>query len=79
MRGICQHKVVFLILLDSVHHDVLLKRLVDVISVVGNVLKWVQSCLSGKTTRICIDGVLSDPSEIKLGLPQGSIVGPSMF
>ena len=28
---------------------------------------------------MCIDGVLSDPSEIEFGLPQGSIVGPSMF
>ena len=85
MRSICQHKGVYLVLFDlssafdTVHHELLLKRLIDVIGVRGNVSKWVQSYLSGRTTRMCIDGVLSDPSEIEFGLPQGSIVGPSMF
>ena len=64
---------------DTVHHDMLLKRLVDVLGVRGNVLKWVQSYLSGRTTRMCIDRALSDPSEIEVGLPQGSFMGPSIF
>ena len=85
LKSICQHKGVYLVLLDLssvfdiVHHEMLLKRLVDVIGVRGNVLKWVQSYLSGRTTIMCIDGVLSDPSETEFELPQGSIVGPSMF
>ena len=49
MRSICQHEGVYLVLLDissafdTVHHELLLKRLVDVIGVRGNVSKWVQS------------------------------------
>ena len=52
-------------------------REVDVICVRGNVWKWIQSYLSGKTTRICIDGVLYDPSEIEFGF--GFIVSLSIF
>ena len=83
IKSICQHKGVYLVLLDLSSafdtYEMLLKRLVDVIGVRGNVLKWVQSYLSGRTTRMCIDKVLFDPSEINFGLPQSSIVGPSMF
>ena len=70
MGSICQHKGVYLVLLDlssafdTVHHEMLLKRLVDVIGIRGNVLKWVQSYLSGRTTILYDDMVLSDPSSL---------------
>ena len=62
MKSICQHKGVYLVLLDlssafdTVHQEMRLrglKRLVDVIGVRGNVLKWAQSYLSGRT-RVCM-------------------------
>ena len=67
MRIICQHKGVYLVLLNlnsafnTVHHEVLFKRLIDVICVKGNVLKWIQSYLSGKTIKFVLK--YRDPME----------------
>ena len=85
MKCMSQREGVCLVLLDlssafdTVSHKVLLRRLADEFGVQGSVLQWVESYLTGRTTRVCIDGVLSEPHVIRFGLPQGSIVGPSMF
>ena len=49
------------------------------IGIHGNVLKWISSYLSNRTTSVCVNGVASQQLELKYGLPQGSIVGPQQF
>jgi hypothetical protein len=85
MKCISNRKGVFLVLLDlssafdTVSHTIFINRLQTELGIQGNVLKWFQSYLSDRTSRVCIDGSFSDPLELQFGLPQGSIIGPSGF
>ena len=44
-----------------------------------NLTEWIRSFLSGRTARVCLDGVYTDPLPIMYGLPQGSPVSPILF
>ena len=79
-----KRKGVFLVLLDlssafdTISHPILLSRLHQ-LGIRGAVLKWMESYLSGRSSRVLIDGAQSEPRAMQYGLPQGSIVGPSAF
>ena len=45
----------------------------------GVALDWFQSYLSGRTYCVLIDNVTSVTSQLKYGLPQGSVLGPILF
>jgi hypothetical protein len=85
MEFVSQRKGVFLALLDlsaafdTVNHEILLTRLANEIGLQGNVLKWISSYLSGRTTCVHINGMFSEHLDLKYGIPQGSIVGPQQF
>ena len=82
MESVSHRKGVFLALLDlsaafdTVNHKILLSRLANDFDIHGNVLKWISSYMSNRTTSVCVNGVTSQQLELKYGLPQGSIVGP---
>ena len=40
---------------------------------------WIQNYLSGRTLRVKTQDSLSDPKQIKTGVPQGSVLGPNLF
>ena len=44
-----------------------------------NYLRWVISYLTGRQQFVQIDDVMSDPTNISFGVPQGSILGPVLF
>ena len=63
---------------DLVDHSLLTKKL----SVYGfdeGSCKWFISYLTQRSQRVCIDGALSDPLEVNIGVPQGSILGPLLY
>lgn len=64
---------------DVVNHEVLLRRLKERFGIVGLALAWIQSYLSGRTQRVCIDGSYSDELNLTCGVPQGSVLGPILF
>ena len=44
-----------------------------------NYLRWVTSYLMGRQQFVQIDDVMSNPTNISFGVPQGSILGPVLF
>ena len=84
LTRLAQRQGVFLVLLDlssafdTISHDILMDRLFD-LGVRDRVLQWFKSYLSNRPSRVCINGVFSEPQTSEIGLPQGSIVGPLGF
>ena len=54
---------------DTVDHDTLLHRLQFPFGVIGKVLSWFSSYLSGRSQQIAINDTLSAESELQCGVP----------
>ena len=63
---------------DSVPHQRLLSKL-EGYGIQGNLLKWINCFLTGRKQRVVIEGEVSEWSEVKSGIPQGSVLGPILF
>ena len=64
---------------DTIDHDILLGSLSDWFGLNGSVLNWMGSYLSGRSQRVKVGSALSDPFELRFGVPQGSVLGPVLF
>jgi retron-type reverse transcriptase len=63
---------------DTVDHNILLKKLAK-IGVSEAALKWFKSYLSDRYQYVSIGSSASNLCSIKIGVPQGSILGPLLF
>jgi retron-type reverse transcriptase len=63
---------------DRVNKTQLLKRVIQT-SIVGYLLRWVNSFLSDRRAILTIDGRTAHTRAIQAGLPQGSSVSPVLF
>ncbi len=63
---------------DTVNHSILLDKL-SVMGFSSKVITWFNSYLSERVQRVEIDGVLSEETLVKNGVPQGSVLGPLLF
>ena len=63
---------------DSVPHRALLSKLED-LNLNPMLLKWIQSYLAGRTQQVVLNGTISNPLPVLLGVPQGSVIGPILF
>jgi len=64
---------------DALDHTVLLERLESEVGIQGKALDWFKSYLSVRKQCVTVKGTLSDPSELTVGVPQGSVLGPLLF
>ena len=63
---------------DMVDHDILLKKL-KLYNFSQDSMSWFTSYLSNRQQCVKINHKVSQPLEIKYGVPQGSILGPLLF
>jgi len=64
---------------DTLDHAILIERLRDYIGIKGVALKWFSSYLQDWTCSVKIANHVSSSTTITLGVPQGSILGPTLF
>ena len=64
---------------DTIDHNILMSRLESRIGITGDALKWFKSYLQDRYQCITISGELSKQVQLKYGVPQGSVSGPSDF
>ena len=77
-RGILQVLLDLSAAFDTLDHGILLKRLHD-IGVRYTALEWFKSYLDDRTFTVKIGQTMSARSEVRCGVPQGSVLGPMLF
>lgn len=61
---------------DTVDHSILLSQMEKHIDIQEMVLPWFYSHLSDRTQCVRHNNTISEFSEVKFGVPQGSVLGP---
>jgi hypothetical protein len=63
---------------DKVPRQRLIKKLLAK-GVDTNIVRWIENWLTGRTQRVCIQGQQSEDCDVDSGVPQGTVLGPTLF
>ena len=64
---------------DTIDHSILLARLRSMYGVDGSALMWLESYLSLRAQYVKFGQDVSSTTQLKTGVPQGSVLGPILF
>eukprot|EP00116_Pleurobrachia_bachei_P000741 sb/3461003/ len=64
---------------DTIDHGRLISRLERDYGITGIALRGFSSYLSGRKASVKVGGATATPREVRIGVPQGSILGPLLF
>jgi hypothetical protein len=64
---------------DVIDHNILLNRLDYAFGISGDVFSWIKSYLVDRTQRVAINLDHSDNMQLKYGVPQISVLGPTLY
>ena len=64
---------------DTIDHDIMMSLLCNVYGITGYVLDWFRSYLTGRIQRVVIEDNVSVDQELDFGVPQGSVLGPTIY
>jgi len=63
---------------DMVNHNILLYK-IQHYGIRGNIYKWFQTYLTNRSQVTFVNNTHSNPLTVKLGVPQGSVLGPLLY
>ena len=63
---------------DSVSNDILETKLIRYFGITGLMLEWLRDYLNGRQQFTVLNGTKSDLATVSTGIPQGSVLGPSL-
>ena len=63
---------------DKVDHGILLHKIND-IGIKGKLGEWIHNFLTNRKQKVMINGTFSRKSNVRSGVPQGSVLGPLLF
>ncbi len=64
---------------DTVDHSIFISKLQNEYSIGGNALLWFKSYLEDRKQKITVNGNFSELHSLQCGVPQGSVLGASMY
>ena len=63
---------------DKVPHNRLMTKL-EFYGIRGDLLQWIEAFLRNRQQRVVLEGCMSSTSQVLSGVPQGTVLGPTLF